>query len=45
MSNYNVDNNINDKNDYLLEGNDEDNSINLFIENKGSLFNENDEEE
>jgi hypothetical protein len=45
MSNYNVDNNINDKNDYLLEGNDEDNSFNLFIENKGSLFNENDEEE
>ena len=45
MSNYNVDNNINDKNDFLLEGNDEDNSINLFIENKGSLFNENDEEE
>ena len=45
MNEYNVDIKLNEKNDYFFEGNDEDNSMKIFIENKSQLFNENDEEE
>jgi len=45
MNEYNADIKLNEKNDYFFEGNDEDNSMKIFIENKSQLFNENDEEE
>ena len=45
MNEYNADIKLNEKNDYFFEGNDEDNSMKIFIENKTQLFNENDEEE